>query len=106
MSLKMRKEIWKRKHYHKKIMARNNEALHNRDVQMKWIRVADNEPPKDLPILATDGQDTNVVVWSQKGWWVFNSTDCSCCSGFCSFKATHWMPIPELPRINPSYGQN
>lgn len=64
---------------------------------MDWISVEDKPAPKDRKFLATDGEDIAVLEYSEKSLYILSS-QCSCCSGYCSFYFTHWTELPDLPK--------
>ncbi|MCP3682006.1 MAG: DUF551 domain-containing protein [bacterium] len=60
---------------------------------MKWISVKDSLPKQIGDYLIYDSE---VIAWSffnsDKKWAGYNGHN-------CFFDATHWMPLPEPPKI-------
>lgn len=62
----------------------------------EWINVNDRLPERGIEVLVA-GQKPGVTlafiaIWTGDGW---NSCD----EAFDGYKVTHWMAIPELPKI-------
>ncbi len=59
---------------------------------MKWISVQDSIPMQDEEVLVSDGWGIVVSLINKKDsklFWRCNNE---------YFNATHWMPLPELPK--------
>ena len=66
----------------------------------KWISMTDQLPLEKTSVLITDGESCDVGYVST----VFNGTDADGnivwmfrIGGGGFYRATHWMPLPELP---------
>lgn len=72
---------------------------------MNWISVNDGLPGFEVPVLITDGIKISMVYRDlQSDGRVFCITEgChsndSCWPDVDEEKITHWMPLPELPKI-------
>ncbi len=72
----------------------------------KWIKIDDQSPPKDKPFLAITEGLIDIMTWHKNlnangddiGWFTQYSSFCCCCTEYCSFKFSLWMPLPSLPK--------
>ena len=67
---------------------------------MKWIKVADQDPPLCVDILFTDGQRIFKgwveTMMEEEGLMFFNDVYSRDCDHWPD-DITHWMSLPELP---------
>lgn len=57
-----------------------------------WINLSEKFPPKDIPILATNGARYHIAILKN------NLIECE--GHYCGVgKDTHWMALPKLPLI-------
>lgn len=60
-----------------------------------WISVTDQLPEKEGEYIAFDGE-TVFGAYYEIGTSEIKWTDAT--EGYCDFKVTHWMPMPEPPK--------
>ncbi len=67
---------------------------------MEWIKIEDRKPNIHDRILVFDGKTIYTVIFHKYGYLEVYSCVCDCFEGSNIINPTHWMPLPEKPKIS------